>query len=298
VPQPESKSPRDTLTASELRLMQRAGDFDVRALLAVLNSLGYARQDVQFRSNPENVGSRALIHSLELKRRPHPRAIVTLNLGLLGANGLLPSYFTQVVEQTADPERFYDFVGFFDHKLLDAFFSATYPESPGGLYRDFARVRRAFFHMLGVYSTSTLHWLFGLYFPELGVEVRRRPFRSATNSHALRIGGSMLDGTAVVGRTYESDAPGFTVRLSSEEEVHSNGQSWPHLVRERLERHILPEIAAFDVPLVVILRVTPHASWAQLSHVGYLGYERLRGEEDAGHQIVVFHGRSSRPVER
>jgi hypothetical protein len=154
------------------------------------------------------------------------------------------------------------------------------------------------FHMLGVASSSTLHWLFGLYFPELRVEVKRRPFRSATSSHALRLGNSLLDGTSVVGRTYESDSPGFTVRLSSDEEVHSNGQSWPHLVRDRLEHHILPAISAFDVPLVVILRVTPHSSWAELSHAGYLGYERLRGEEDAGHQIVVFHGRSSQGLVR
>lgn len=283
------------LSPIERKLIRRAPEFDMKPLLSVLAKLGYRRDDVLFRSNPENTTTRSLIHSLELRRRPYRQAVITCNLGLLGSNGLLPSYFAQAMEHAPDPERFYDFIGFFDHRLLEAFFAASYPESDGGLYGDFARVRRFFFHMLGVGSVSTLQWLFSLYFPELRVQVTRRQFRNSTSSHAMRIGSSLLDGTAVVGRTYESDAPGFTVRMSSDEEIHSNGQSWPHITRERLDRHILPELAAFDIPLMVILRVTPHASWAELSHAGYLGYERIRGEEEQGHQIVVFHGRSSQP---
>jgi len=283
----------DALSEAERRLVRRAPEFDVRALLSVLDHLGYAREDVLFRSNPDNVGARTLIHTLELLRRPHRRAVVTFNLGLLGENGLLPSYFQRVIEQSAAPERFHDFIAFFDHRLLQSFFASCFPESYGGLFGDFARVRTALFQMLGMGSVSTLQWLFAQYFPELRVTVRRRAFRRATASHALRVGVSRLDGTCVVGRVYESDASGFGVRLHADEELRSNGVPWPHTVRERLERHLLPLLAPFDVPLVVSLYVASQTSWAELGHEGYLGWDRLKTTDDAGQEVVVFHGRAS-----
>lgn len=273
-------------------VVARARQFDVRALLAVLRELGYPRDAVRFRSNPENVGARTLIHDLQLVERPHRQAIITLNLGLLGANGLLPTYFAAVMETAPDPEKFYAFIGFFDHRLLAALFDATDPEREGGLFRDFQGVQRACFHMLGVASASTLHWLFALYFPELRVDVKRRPFHSSTSSHALRIGRSKLDGSSVVGTRYDSAATGFRVRLWCDEEVHTSGQLWAQVVKERLDERILPAIYAFDVPLMVVLHVNPHASWAELSHAGSLGYDRLKGDEESGHEIVVFHGRT------
>jgi Type VI secretion, TssG len=281
------------LTDAERRLVRRAPEFDVRALLSLLAHLGYPPEDVQFRSNPDNVGARTLVHALELLHRPHRRALVTLNMGLLGENGLLPSYFQRVIDETPEPERFYDFVAFFEHRLLQSFFSACYPESYGGLFGDFGRVRTALFHMLGMGSVSTLQWLFGLFFPELRVTVRRRAFRRSTASHALRVGMSRLDGTSVVGRVYESDASGFGVRLYAEEELRSNGVPWPHTVRERLEKLVLPLLAPFDIPLVVSLFVATQSSWAELGHEGYLGWDRLKSSDDSGLEIVVFHGRAT-----
>jgi hypothetical protein len=114
-------------------------------------------------------------------------------------------------------------------------------------------------------------------------------------SHAFRTGSSRLDGTGILGRTYESDAAGFLVELLAEEETDSRGHPWPNVVRERLNSYVLPLLAAHRIPLVVRLRVMFHASWVRVDFPftdehGYLGYERIRGEAEEGHTLVVYRG--------
>lgn len=285
-------APREQLTSLERAIVAKARRFEVRPLLRLLRSLGYERSDVHFQSNPEQGSQSSLVESVEFERRPMRRAKVTLNLGLLGGNGLLPSYFQQTIEQSPDPDVFYDFIHFFDHKLLDSFMEASYPEDNPQMYGEWGRVRGFFFNMLGVGSVSTLQWLFQLYFPELLVHCTRRSFKSATSNHAARTGVSMLDGTGVIGRNYESDSPGFKVTIFTTEEVHDNGEAWPHIVRARLRERVLPLLAPYHLPLTVILHVTPHASWATLDKEGFLGFERLRGDEAQGHQIGIYYGRT------
>ena len=213
----------------------RATSFDLRALLRLLAHHGFQREDVVFESNADEVSGSALIHSVTFDPLPARRVRIVLNMGLLGSNGLLPSYFARIIEQAPDPQPYYDFIHFFDHVLLDRFVRSAFPEDDRSLYEDHGAAKRRFFRMLGLSSISTLQWLFPLYFPELQVRVERRAFQSATEAHAFRTGLSHLDGTGILGRRYESMDEGFCVDLFSQEETHYNGQAWPHLVRKRLE---------------------------------------------------------------
>ncbi len=272
----------------EQAVVAKAQRFDLLALLSLLMSRGYAREQIVFESNAESSASEALVQAVRFKSVPSPTVTITLNFGLLAQDSLLPSYFFQVAE--ADPERFAAFIRFFDHELIDTFVAAVAPHLPGGLYRDYARVKRSYFRMLGVGSASTLHWLMAAYFPELRVLVSRAALRDSTTSHGFRAGMSSLDGTGILGQRYDTDAQGFGVRLFAEDETNDDGHTWAHVVRDRLRRAVLPLLQAFNVPLVVDLTVLSHASWASLDQQGYLGYERIRGDEEAGHRIVIFRG--------
>src|SRR6185436_18501491 len=121
-----------------------------------------------------------LIEAVSFRAGPPRRVLITMNLGLLGDNSLLPSYFFHIIEGTHAPERFYDFIRFFDHRLIENLRRGLHPDDDHGIYRDWNEVLRSFFRMLGPGSVSTMHWLGQHYFPDLGVRVARWAFSDSS----------------------------------------------------------------------------------------------------------------------
>ena len=278
------------LTPIEARIAARARDFDLGPLLRLLESEGYAAEHILFESPAEPVSSAALVEAVTFHAVPYRRVVVTLNLGLLGANALLPSYFLEVAEQLPEPEVFFDFIRFFDHRLIEAFVRAVHPERDLALMGDWERTKGFYFRMLGVGSVATLQSLFQLHFPELRVWSHRKAFRSTSYGHDLRSGKSPLDGSGVLGLAYESDVPGFLVELHADEEADARGQGWPAVVHHRLREVLLPLLAPFRLRLEVGLTAMAHGLSARLTSTGCLGYERLHDGAEKGHRMVVFLG--------
>lgn len=281
------------MNAFEQKISEEARRFDLRPLLELLRSKGYPRSDVFYESSSQGRTS-SLVDAVRFEQQPIRRVVLTVNLGLLASGALIPSYFFEVIERTDEPERFYDFIRFFDHWVIARLVEALYPEDDTRLFRDWDAVRRSFVRMLGVPSISTLHWLAALHFPELRVSVERKGFPNEMSSHALRTGISKLDGSSVLGTRYEADAAGFLVELTAEEETDARGRGWATVVRERLNEQLLPLLAAHRVALSVRLRVLEHASWAALeegaARRGYLGYDRIRDAEASGHTLILCRG--------
>lgn len=287
--------PTRALPSRLARIVERARDFDIGPLLKLLAKEGFSRNELLFESNPEQVASGTLVERVTFFGDPPATVMVTVNIGLLGPDPLVPSYFLELAEQAREPEALFDFLRFFDHRLIESALEALHPETDPRLYSDWDRTKGFYLRMIGLGSTSTLQWLFQLYFPELQVRVTRQPFRSASTIHALRTGESRLDGTAVLGRVYESSAAGLKVELAAEEETDALGRAWPHLVRARLGERLLPLLAPFRLPVLVSLMVLVHQSWSRLTPEGYLGYERVRGEAESGHRIVIYEGNTGDP---
>ncbi|HVZ35193.1 MAG TPA: hypothetical protein VG963_22355, partial [Polyangiaceae bacterium] len=210
-------------------------------------------------------------------------------------NTLLPSYFLREVESSRDPQRFYDFIRFFDHCLIENYVRASWPEHDPDIFGDYALLCTAVLKLIGLDSVSSVHWLVQSAFPELGVRVTRGAFPSATGSHACRTGLSRLDGSSVIGRVYETEAQGFLIDLVTDEEAYDRHHNWAAIVRSRLNERCLPVLAPFRLPLRVVLTVLSHASWARLESLraktsGYLGYDRIRADEDSQHSVVIWSG--------
>lgn len=284
------------LTPTEERIAARARSFDLGPLLRLLEAEGYSSEHILFESNPETSASPALVAAVTFHRAPLRRVVVTLNLGLLGANALLPTYFQHVAEQMPAPESYFDFIRFFDHRLLGQFIRALYPERDSGMVGDWERTKSFYFRMLGVGSVATLQWLFQLHFPELRGWVTRKTFRSTSLGEDLRAGSSLLDGSSVLGSTYESETPGFQVDLLAEEDPDPRAEGWPQLVERRFREVLLPLLAPSRVHLELGLTVASQSAFARLSEHGYLGYERLQGEGSIGHRMVIFLGDTAGPT--
>lgn len=285
----------------EDRVRAQARAFSLKALLDLLAHHGYARETILFQGNPDG-GATSLVHAVDFPAGGGVRVLITVNLGLLGDNSLLPSYFLREIETSRDPERFYDFIRFFDHRLIENHIRAVWPEDDTRVYGDYGFVQSAFLKLAGFSSVSSLHWFVQMLFPELRVRVERGAFSATTQSHACRTGESRLDGSSVIGRSYESEAQGFLVELITEEEIDDRGRSWASALRERLAERLLPVLAPFRIPLAIVLRVLTHASWARLeaaagSREGYLGYDRIEAEVESGHSVVLFRGVAGEPMQ-
>jgi hypothetical protein len=301
----------DEPTPIEARIAADAQRFDLRPLLRLLAEIGYPREQVLFESSEEG-RSASVVKGVRFLRRPMRSVVVTVQLGLLGDNTLLPSYFFHVIEQSPDPARFYDFLRFFDHRLIENLFTALHPEVASddaprsgvtsrhreGVFGDFRATSRSILRMAMPGSPSTLHWLVQLYFPEFGVRVSRQPFANSSDSHACRTGKSRLDGSSVLGSFYVAEKPGFLVDLFTEDEVDLSGREMADVVLDRLHRRVLPLLADFHLPLSVRLIVKWHASAAYVDDPGardksFLGYNRLRGTRkrpEVEHTTVMYQG--------
>jgi hypothetical protein len=281
----------------EHAIVTMARRFDLKPLLDLLLAKGYKREEILFESVHEGE-SAGIIESVTFRKKPHPGVVIQVNLGLLGDNTLLPSYFFQEIEKHQDAEHFFEFIRFFDHRLIEDYRRALYPEDDRGVYRNYRGVLQSFFRMLGPASVSTLHWLAQIYFPELGVRAKRWAFSDSSDAHAFRTGESLLDGTGILGRKYVSDSPGLMLDLFAEEERNVRGEAWPNVVRQRLHERVLPLLAPFDFPLMVRLKVLFHDAWAHVDVPfakegrSYLGYERIKGEAEQGHTTVIYRGKT------
>jgi hypothetical protein len=278
----------------EENVTRRARQFGLKALVDLLLSRGYAREQILFQAIL--YGAKAnIVEAIEFRMVPLPAVVVTVNLGVLGDGTLLPAYMLREIERARDPERFYDFLRFFDHCLIENFLRAVWPEDDPMVYGDYALVQRALLRMSGFSSVSSLHWLAQAFFPELRVRVDRKAYEDTNPSFAVQMGTSTLDGAGVLGRSYDAVSQGFRIALVAEEETDDRGRSWAAIVRGRLETRMLPVLAPFQLPLSVCLEVLLHASWVQLeadrrAPRGYLGYDRIRGQPDDGHRVVIWRG--------
>ncbi|RKH12222.1 hypothetical protein D7X74_24025 [Corallococcus sp. CA047B] len=286
------------LSPLERRIRARAKDFDLGPLLRLLESQGYVRDRVLFESNPEPVASASLVEAVTFHASPVRRVVVTLNLGLLGTPGLLPSYFLQVAEQLPEPEPFLDFIRFFDHRLLLALVEALHPERNVSLVGDWERTKGFYQRMVGVDSQATLQWLFQQVFPELRVTCCRRSFRTRFSGMRPTFGPTPLDGTGILGNTYAADIGGFQVELLADEESDMRGRDWPSLVRHRFHRHVLPLLVPARLRLEVVLTVRAHGRTVRLGPRprGQLGYERLPGAEGKPLRQLIYLGDTAVPV--
>jgi hypothetical protein len=287
-------SGRDT-SACERRLRARIREFDLGALLVTLHHLGYRDSTVLLESNPEETSPESLIEGIRFLAGPPRTAIVTVNMGLLGTQGLLPSYFQREVDKSAEPERFYDFIRFFDDRLLHDRARALYAERNPAAYPDYASTRRHCLGLLGFGSVLTLQRLLRDVFPELAVRVKRVRVRTQVETSMVRMGTSHLNGSAVLGGYYGVEPAGLSVDLVCEDGVMDSGDRWPSVAVTRLKKSVFPLLAPHRIALTVRLTTLAHANWVRVEEdeeepLSELGFDRVQGRRERRHTVVLFEG--------
>jgi hypothetical protein len=293
VPAPLADEERRSVEAEIERTAER---FELRPLLALLAELGYSEEQILLQSTQES-RSASLVRAVRFRRDgPIRSVLITVHIGLLGDSTLLPSYFFHIASRLSEEDRgrFYDFLRFFDHRLIGNLYAALYPEL-SGVYHEWPTVTSSFLRMTQPASPATLQWIVQLCFPEFMVRVTRRPFEEERPAWGCRTGKSVLDGTAILGPVFQFDDEGFLVDLIAEDEVDMRGREHAGTVLRRLHDRLLPWLAPFRIRLRIRLTVLWHESWAHVNdppprHPGYLGYERIKDSRPARHMTRMFDG--------
>ena len=279
-------------TALRRRISKQASKFDLLALLRALKHLGYAPSDLLFKNDPEEPAGHALISNVTFQESPHRHVAVTVNMGLLGPNSPLPSYFLRFLEEVPDREAYLQFMGFFDHLCIKNLLSSIHPDHFGRYYEDWDHIRRSHLGICGLNSLERVQWLFSQFVPELPASITRSRFRQTGDYQPARTGITRLDGTGIMGRNYQSVKEGFIVKLHAEQERDSRGRSWAPMLEERFRLLIQPLLKLHGVEVSLTLTIAEHASWAKLTQHGFLGYDRLREPHSGEHQVVLYDGRN------
>lgn len=276
--------------AFETRVRLRCQHFELLPLIRLLKRRGYHEQEIFLESYPDGDSGPALVRAVEFQPGPPRRVTIALNMGLLGSSSPLPSYFFRLMQGAAEPEPFEHFMHYFDNVLLRGLAKRLVPEEDEALWGPAGAMKASCFGMVGPASVATLAQVVAWMYPELPTRVRRRGFQRSTAAHACRTGISHLDGSGVVGRNYRFDAEGFAIDLYAEEEQDDAGREWAQLVRERLDRQLLPLLRGYEFSIHVVLHVDAHGRWALLRHGGHLGFERVRAKKPGAHRLVIYSG--------
>lgn len=280
------------MTPLEARIVGNIRRFDPVSLMNLLVYSGYAMEEILFCSNFSTCSQSTLIESIEFRKSPK-KAIVKFNLGLLGGQSVLPSYlFKQVNKGMIDAQRFMQFFGFFDDRLLRRFLFSVYPEFDGTApQQDWENKKRTALKTLRLDSVVTLHWLMQLVFPELETRVEKSTLTRKINLGAPILGKTRIGHEAVFGKIKKLATPGHRVTLIANEENFTTRHPWPLEIEQRLNKLVFPLLREADLHLEVWLLIRTREAWLGLKPNSYLGYENLRGEKRQLSQIRIFSGR-------
>lgn len=284
------------MTLLETRIVDTIWKFDPISLLKLLDHLGYEMNDILFCSSFSSCSQSRLLESIEFRRSPK-KVVITLNLGLLGGQSVLPNYlFKQVHNNTIDAQRFSEFFGYFDDRLLRRFLLAIYPEFDATVLQDWESRKRAALYTLRLDSIVSLHWLMQLVFPELQVRVEKVTLQRVIELGAPILGKARLGYEAVFGKTKKLPVPGQRITLITDDDNFTTGRPWPVEIELRLQKLVFPILQSVDLQVEIWLMIRTQGSYLGLTQNSYLGYESLLSDNLFSdnlqfRRIRIFSGR-------
>lgn len=275
----------------EKEVSRRIHEFDIMSLLRLLKTMNYSSEEIRFRSHNSICSQSSLIHDILFNREPVREAVITLNIGLLGAQSPLPSYFRKKMESEETGRGcLADFIAYFDHKLICDYLGNIYPEINLFFFPHWELTKRRYLHVLNLKSISTLHWLFQEVFPEIGVQVENAVLSSDVQTHPVRLGETALGHDAIFGHKTSVPINGLRITLFSEEEMTDTQVPWPREIKNRLTSLVFPVLQPVGIDLEILLVLKSQKRWVRLHAETYLGYDRIQSDEETYRRVRIFRG--------
>lgn len=278
-PPPPPRAERESKALSDGERMQqviaqRAHRFGLSALLDALHALQYSDDEIQFASHATAAHQASLIQAVHFAPPPQRRVQVVLNLGLLGPQSPLPSYFQQVIERQREG-ALTGFLNFFAHHLLSQSVRGQFPERSPELLPSWSQALANVRSLFGLRTTYALHWIFDQLFPELGVAAQRLVMSRTVPTRSTRLGPWALGDGATLGGQAQVPVYGVAIKLFADEPVSGTGEPWSKEAERRLQDQLLPLLAGYGIHLQVALVLRDQQNFLVLRPREYLGYAPL-----------------------
>lgn len=279
------------MNSLEAKISREIHRFDLISLIFLLYKLGYSQDQIFFVSHYDISSQPSLMRKIQFHESPQRQVTVFVNVGLMSVQTPVPSYFFRQLDRgLVDADTFGEFVAFFDQLLLREFVLAIYPEINPKLFQDWELAKRHFVGNLNLRSCSTLHWLFGVVFPELEVQVEKALLGRSMETRDIVLGLSRLDGNCVFGKRTSTPVQGLRVALIADDEKTSLEVPWPREIHDRMEAMIFPLLKSVGMDLEVFLIIRLQTSWARLDVESFLGYDRIKGGSEQQRRIPIYLG--------
>jgi hypothetical protein len=275
----------------EKYIADRAHAFDPISLLHLLRFMGYRSEEIFFKGHIGLASQPCLIQAIDFQQEPVRRVTLSLHLGLLAPQSPLPTYFLHKLDKgTLDANAFADFIGFFDHPILQQFILSSYPELNRDFFPDWEKAKRDRLLMLDLRSCSTLHWVCRLVFPELEVRVEKAVLSRSLETTQIILGEAVLGSDSVFGKHAAVPVYGKRITFFADEERTAHREPWPKAIRRRFEISILPLLQSMGLSMEIFLVIRGQSSWAKLHGESYLGYDMLRSVQARTRRVLIFSG--------
>ncbi len=275
----------------ESKIQTSKDDFDFISLLRLLNHIGYTNSRIRFKSYNSLVSQNGLIRKIQFKKQPEKTVVITLNLGLLGPQTPLPSYFQKMIDTgTMDVNAFFQFVNFFDHPLIEDFLQYAMPERNKKLFPDWEKMKLNYIKMLDLKSVSTVYWFLSLYFPELELRIDKITNKREITTTPFVLGSAILGDTSTFGDKTLIHAEGIKVTFFADEELNTQNVPWTKEIKNRLKTKVLPILSLAGMDINVMLVIKYQNTWARLEPNSYLGYDKIQGGINQLRVIKIYTG--------
>ncbi len=258
------------------RIALQASKFSLGALQDALHSIGFDDDEIEFRSHATTTHQDNVVSAVQFFDSPRRRAVVTLNLGLLAPQSLLPSYFQKVMARQAE-DSLSGFLNFLSHHLLGDLVHGQFPERDSSLFASWPDTIDQLRSLLGVRTLSTVHFLFEQFYPELGVSVSRLAMSRTLRSRGVHLGQWKIGDGAVLGAISQTPVSGISVKLFADEAFTGYGKPWAQEAMARLTHRLFPVLTRQGLHLEVMLILRDQRNFMILAPKQYLGYVPLYG---------------------
>lgn len=263
--------------------------FDLCALLKLLRSKGYSREDIYFVSNNNQVSHASLCEEI-LFTPDLCQVTIVLNMGLLASGGSFPSYIQQFIDtEDIKPEPFLRFINFFNHHLVDTFLQMTMPDLNDDFFFDWKETQLHYLSLLGFESISSLWFLIKICFPDLVIEVQKNPQVLKLHTSSLILGRDCLGPETYIGNRYKQTLSSYKVTFTTDDEMSELGTPWPIEIRKRLLELLFPILKKTDLHLSIVLQIRNKSNYLTLGPKSFLGFESL-WKSSRPLQLLIYYG--------
>ena len=271
------------------KIAKNIRSFDLVALVRLLNRLGFPRSEIYFECHEALSSATSLCQSITFSNIS-PRVRIQLNLGLLGTNSPLPTFFQKYMEEEEiNPKTFARFLGFFNHHLVQQFLEMTEPQHHFPFFTNWRETKCHYLSLLGFQSISTLWLLMKLIFPELVVNIKKNARLVRLDSSSLTLGRDGLGYESYIGERYEQTLSSFNVTFTTDDEVSVLGTPWPIEINKRLGSLLFPILKGTDLHLTLSLIIRKKFNCIHLGANSFLGFDRI-GKNRKPFKLLLFHG--------